>query len=1321
LKKNIHAWVRDWFAILVLFGSPMAAGAVVLELGDILVAEPAGVISVIDPSTGAKTVITQGDLLAHSFRTVGVAAAPDGSVIVVHRSIGLIRVNPATGSQSILSEGGLFRDPWAIAIDNVTGAIYVADSGYDNDRPEINEAGKIIRVDPVSGQQQLIASGNACNVFPANAACQNTPSPGSYLTHPYGIAIDYSTEPATLVVADMSSFNGQGAIIRIQAVPSGAQTLVWGPATASPPPQVIQASPLECPMGVAVEPNGNILTTTFTYPVPATPTVPPPAGTFYGCAAPGIFRLDLASNVQVVVNTNAPLWQPTHAYAVGEVIRDPGQERVHQVVTAGTSQGSPPSWNGAPGGTTVDGSVVWRNIGLGANWLIPFGLAVEPAPTPSNASHYNLVVMDEGYSSIFRLDADGHFLAAPLASNLAGAPSLHVVTVLPTDPPDPPDPPPVRSNGQPSGTLPSGTSQTTLGLTTDEDATCRYSTQPGVAYASMTGTFTTTGTTTHSTLLSGLVDQSYSFYVRCADALGNANTNDFVIAFSIGNSSVTTSAFVGTESVLSEGGRWDSPGSWADMQKDNGAFATGLNAQARLVTPAVGADQYAEITYDQDPGLAGQSWVGVATRIQGAGNGSGYLAIAYAGEVRLYRTDDAGGLNFVLLASASADIGTAPRRLRLESEGNTHRVYFNGVLMITHVATGTIYATGQPGIAASVFGGPQVKILSFEGGSLDAEPVDTTPPETSITGGPDEVTTATSATFTFTSNESGSTFECRLDAAAFAACSSPRTFTDLEAGNHSFAVRATDAADNTDPTPATLSWTIDPTDTTPPETSITGGPDEVTNSTSATFTFISSEAGSSFECRLDGAAFTACTSPRTLTGLAAGGHVFEVRATDAADNTDPTPAGLSWSIDQTAPDTAITSGPISPTNSTDATFTFTSTDAGSSFQCRLDAAEFSTCSTPISYSNLASGNHTFRVRAVDAAGNVDGSPAVHTWTIDTTAPNTTITGNPGTATSSTSATFTFTSSQANSTFQCNLDGAGFSPCASPVTYSDLTQGNHNFQVQATDPAGNPDPTPASFSWTVDSVLPDTTIDSGPPSLSRSRRATFTFSSDQAGATFQCSLNGGAFANCSSPRSYSKLPDGPHNFRVRARDAAGNTDPTPASYDWTVDGTAPSATIDSGPATPTNVTTASFTFSSNDPAATLQCRLDGAAFAPCVSPVNYSGLANGTHRFRVRAIDAAGNVGATVLYTWIVDTTPPNTTITGNPGTVTTSTSATFTFTASQAGSSLACSLDGAAFTSCSSPATYTGLATGSHNFRVRATDPAGNTDPTPASFSWTVL
>ena len=94
--------------------------------------------------------------------------------------------------------------------------------------------------------------------------------------------------------------------------------------------------------------------------------------------------------------------------------------------------------------------------------------------------------------------------------------------------------PPVRSNGQPSGTLPAGTTQATLSLTTNESATSRYSTVPGTAYANMAGTFSTTGGTNHSTTVSGLTNgTAYNFYVRSIDGSGNANTNDFTISFSI--------------------------------------------------------------------------------------------------------------------------------------------------------------------------------------------------------------------------------------------------------------------------------------------------------------------------------------------------------------------------------------------------------------------------------------------------------------------------------------------------------------------------------------------------------------------------------------------------------------------------------------------------------------------------------------------------------------------------------------------------------------------------------------------------------------------
>src|SRR6185295_4273732 len=132
--------------IVMLMAVPTGATAgVVLKLGDILVPEPGTAsLIVVDATTGAKTVVATEGLLSPPHKTISVAFAPDGDVIAVHRLGRLIRVNPATGVQSVLSQAGYFRDPWAIAIDKNTGAIYVADSGYDQDRPEINEPGKII-------------------------------------------------------------------------------------------------------------------------------------------------------------------------------------------------------------------------------------------------------------------------------------------------------------------------------------------------------------------------------------------------------------------------------------------------------------------------------------------------------------------------------------------------------------------------------------------------------------------------------------------------------------------------------------------------------------------------------------------------------------------------------------------------------------------------------------------------------------------------------------------------------------------------------------------------------------------------------------------------------------------------------------------------------------------------------------------------------------------------------------------------------------------------------------------------------------------------
>jgi hypothetical protein len=99
-----------------------------------------------------------------------------------------------------------------------------------------------------------------------------------------------------------------------------------------------------------------------------------------------------------------------------------------------------------------------------------------------------------------------------------------------------------------------------------------------------------------------------------------------------------------------------------------------------------------------------------------------------------------------------------------------------------------------------------------------------------------------------------------------------------------------------------------PSDTTAPETAIDSGPSGTVSSASASFGFSSSETGSTFQCSLDGAAFASCASPKDYTGLSEGSHTFEVKATDAAGNTDTTPASRSWTVNSTAPLTAPVQG-----------------------------------------------------------------------------------------------------------------------------------------------------------------------------------------------------------------------------------------------------------------------------------------------------------------------------------------------------------------------------------------------------------------------------
>jgi hypothetical protein len=169
-------------------------------------------------------------------------------------------------------------------------------------------------------------------------------------------------------------------------------------------------------------------------------------------------------------------------------------------------------------------------------------------------------------------------------------------------------------------------------------------------------------------------------------------------------------------------------------------------------------------------------------------------------------------------------------------------------------------------------------------------------------------------------------------------------------------------------------------DTDPPETAITVGPSGASGPT-ATFGFSSNEAGSTFQCKLDTGSFASCTSPKRYQGLAESEHTFSVRATDPAGNDDLTPATRTWTVDGIAPETTITSAPPATTSAADATISFGANETGTTFECKLGAADYEPCTSPVNLQDLKDGTYTFTVRSIDPAGNLDATPASHTWTV----------------------------------------------------------------------------------------------------------------------------------------------------------------------------------------------------------------------------------------------------------------------------------------------------------------------------------------------------
>jgi hypothetical protein len=332
-------------------------------------------------------------------------------------------------------------------------------------------------------------------------------------------------------------------------------------------------------------------------------------------------------------------------------------------------------------------------------------------------------------------------------------------------------------------------------------------------------------------------------------------------------------------------------------------------------------------------------------------------------------------------------------------------------------------------------------------------------------------------TITYSDAEPGVTFRCKLDSATYSAClPSPINLTDLTDGLHTYYVTATDAAGNVSAA-GTATWTVDPSVF---GASITSAPSDPSTETTASFSFVSTTEGSTFECKLDAEEFESCSSPKTYTNLSDGSHTFTVHAKNGGQTTAD--VSRTWVVDSTppgAPTVTRASPTESPTNSNQQTLLIVGAEPGGVLTCKWNDSPDETCpESPVILSELADGVYELSVTQTDAAGHIS-EPATVTWVVDTTAPAApTVTRSSPTAstTSSTAQTISY-GGEAGGTYQCKLDAGQYSPCASsPLTLVNLSLGSHTFSVRQIDAAGNSSAV-STVAWTIESPAPPDPPDS----------------------------------------------------------------------------------------------------------------------------------------------------------------------------------------------------------------------------------------------------
>lgn len=521
----------------------------------------------------------------------------------------------------------------------------------------------------------------------------------------------------------------------------------------------------------------------------------------------------------------------------------------------------------------------------------------------------------------------------------------------------------------------------------------------------------------------------------------------------------------------------------------------------------------------------------------------------------------------------------------------------------------------------------------------------------------------TTPTFDLSATIAGATFECKLDAGSFEACTSPFTTAELSEGAHTLTVRAT-AGNVHELNPPHIDFTID---VTAPTVSIDSPADNSTIGANSTLIYSANEVLQEFDCSLDGGqTFMPCGSG--LMGskpleLADGTYTAIVKGTDRAGNPSA-PVTVHFTIDSAALTVSVDPRTTQCANES---ISFTaSKQSNVTFSCSLDGAITDPCTSPFMLpSDIAPGMHTFIVTATDElqrtgvgmlSFTIDRTPLQVSFDTIFPAPDAFGLFDPH-------GTVTFTVNKTGVTAVCFMDGDNPAACDPTLfegsfDYGPLDDaGNpHTFNVMATDACGGT--AEDSHQFSVDSTPPapclvDAFTANGGDHLSNEgggclafaetgATGSITFNAEAGSYTCEVDTDGcpgkvpgqspfpiGQAFTCSpgTPIDFSGLDDCGENGKiftlvVNGKDVHGNM--SRVELPWTVDSTPPILTF-GDPVTTDNQGNFTVTYTSNEPVKSATCSVDFGTFAPCsVGTVTITQLPAGLNTLAVNATDHWAN-------------------------------------------------------------------------------------------------